>query len=1289
MAAAFAEAQRLGVVASAKRRRRERRRRGERRAAADESPRTFGHAVAATAPAAVQSTTSPDSESPHSPPQVRRRVEVMSPMTLLARDLSVRASNRGGKGPRPTPRTTPRTTPTPTPRERCRRGGPSGAAAAAAARDVAVVLFPEEEPNRATPGEARRAAAAETRGGGGSIDDDGVAAREPFERGAHRARPLALEPAREPREAEGDERVRRHVEFAGGESSRQPAREPEVATEPEPEPAATAQEPEPEPFERVAQRAPAVLSREDLKQCARLFAPWRVELASRGAPRVGIDFVVASREPGTRLLPIGTMCRSARVCAETGRGVCACVFEASSHNTCFCLYCHCRLRRSNRTSFCGVACLDAHVWAWPLAAPMAILSQALGKVFARASAQDSREWRAVFDALGGIQQMGVCTTCWQRPYCLRDHRGRTCLHCASSSFRAQMAPCFNKVVSQELLKRFEASLTGLRPEALVHEIRENRRWLAGPAHIRMAVKVVVSKNYFALSSEKLSLPPFPEPVPGAPDVERPNEEHVSKDEEHVIVLDAAEEDDGVREDEQVQVGASFRICTTNGTFTIANSGLIASGGSIRPDSTAAANLVQQVIRHDEDALARSHLPNNERERVRETRIDLEARRRLPQQNRGAHHQRNDGGGGDAAAEQVRTRPRGPRLSAETVVFGDDRERDCWIARLDAHSFMPPKSGAVAFVLSGRGDLQGFDVRRVESNDEAICGASHVLVHARTSSDEHGKSRSDKSKSLSDSLLAQALLCSHYMKKALKRQNCWFTFEVGSACSSRPIVQDEDMNCRAMLRHTIAVVKRLAASVAQAGVPGAHVALVFAAPSRLTRETDPRRSLTTFVRLLGDGFSSGFVRLYFLHSKADDGDTFDDVLRRSAAVSVEQSIYAHYSGSLRQEARRITRHENLHAAFENTDVQYTIEAMRSILVSDATTPFMAMVAARTSKGVVRSKDCVRISNGAVTSALYEQLLLQNASEGLDIPYLRTWATEGTCGSSVDEVQGKNLAIYSELLDIRHRFSRHIAAGRRLVVFWPRADRISRSLENLRSVIAEFKSWVTLVVLNPPVKILTDAFGDIGDIPESDAEFDSERHDAAFSRVCGYRAEHIGILAYALWALHIHRKKAGLDLNKPAYFAGVPIILTMDNASTLLPHTASDFRRLFADKGHWPSINSKSVAPNRGEFAKDFAKFIEQNVQKLAPHVDTPVAAMYPQKPHGTFTLPFKASDALFFVCRCIEPSGCVEGCICTCSKCTARKGCLWRSVLKRLPRWFQLVSLTLNATLCCDAHPRAV
>mmetsp|Transcript_3780 Transcript_3780/g.13633 ORF Transcript_3780/g.13633 Transcript_3780/m.13633 type:complete len:95 (-) Transcript_3780:36-320(-) len=60
-----------------------------------------------------------------------------------------------------------------------------------------------------------------------------------------------------------------------------------------------------------------------------------------------------------------------------------------------------------------------------------------------------------------------------------------------------------------------------------------------------------------------------------------------------------------------------------------------------------------------------------------------------------------------------------------------------------------------------------------------------------------------------------------------------------------------------------------------------------------------------------------------------------------------------------------------------------------------------------------------------------------------------------------------------------------------------------------------------------------------------------------------------------------------------------------------------------------------------------------------------------------------------VCRCIEPSGCVEGCICTCSKCTARKGCLWRSVLKRLPRWFQLVSLTLNATLCCDAHPRAV
>jgi len=246
-----------------------------------------------------------------------------------------------------------------------------------------------------------------------------------------------------------------------------------------------------------------------------------------------------------------------------------------------------------------------------------------------------------------------------------------------------------------------------------------------------------------------------------------------------------------------------------------------------------------------------------------------------------------------------------------------------------------------------------------------------------------------------------------------------------------------------------------------------------------------------------------------------------------------------------------------------------------------------------------------------------------------------------------------------------FSRHIAAGRRLVVFWPRADRISRSLENLRSVIAEFKSWVTLVVLNPPVKILTDAFGDIGDIPESDAEFDSERHDAAFSRVCGYRAEHIGILAYALWALHIHRKKAGLDLNKPAYFAGVPIILTMDNASTLLPHTASDFRRVFADKGHWPSINSKSVAPNRGEFAKDFAKFIEQNVQKLAPHVDTPVAAMYPQKPHGTFTLPFKASDALFFVCRCIEPSGCVEGCICTCSKCTARKGCLWRSVLKRL------------------------
>jgi len=446
----------------------------------------------------------------------------MSPMTLLARDLSVRASNRGGKGPRPTPRTTPRTTPTPTPRERCRRGGPSGAAAAAAARDVAVVLFPEEEPNRATPGEARRAAAAETRGGGGSIDDDGVAAREPFERGAHRARPLALEPAREPREAEGDERVRRHVEFAGGESSRQPAvepevatepepepfergaqrarplalepsrepreaegdervrrhvefaggessrqpaREPEVATEPEPEPAATAQEPEPEPFERVAQRAPAVLSREDLKQCARLFAPWRVELASRGAPRVGIDFVVASREPGTRLLPIGTMCRSARVCAETGRGVCACVFEASSHNTCFCLYCHCRLRRSNRTSFCGVACLDAHVWAWPLAAPMAILSQALGKVFARASAQDSREWRAVFDALGGIQQMGVCTTCWQRPYCLRDHRGRTCLHCASSSFRAQMAPCFNKVVSQELLKRFEA-LTGLRPEVI-------------------------------------------------------------------------------------------------------------------------------------------------------------------------------------------------------------------------------------------------------------------------------------------------------------------------------------------------------------------------------------------------------------------------------------------------------------------------------------------------------------------------------------------------------------------------------------------------------------------------------------------------------------------------------------------------------------------------------------------------------------------------------------------------------------------------------------------------------
>jgi hypothetical protein len=322
-----------------------------------------------------------------------------------------------------------------------------------------------------------------------------------------------------------------------------------------------------------------------------------------------------------------------------------------------------------------------------------------------------------------------------------------------------MAPCFNKVVSQELLTRFEA-LTGLRPEALVHEIRENRRWLAGPAHIRMAVKVVVSKNYFALS-EKSDLPPFPEPVPGAPDVERPNEEHVSKDEEHVIVLDAAEEDDGVREDEQVQVGASFRICTTNGTFTIANSGLIASGGSIRPDSTAAANLVQQVIRHDEDALARSHLPNNERERVRETRIDLEARRRLPQQNRGAHHERNDGGGGDAAAEHVRTRPRGPRLSAETVVFGDDRERDCWIARLDAHSFMPPKSGAVAFVLSGRGDLQGFDVRRVESNDEAICGASHVLVHARTSSDEHGKSRSDKSKSLSDSLLAQALLCSHY------------------------------------------------------------------------------------------------------------------------------------------------------------------------------------------------------------------------------------------------------------------------------------------------------------------------------------------------------------------------------------------------------------------------------------------------------------------------------------------------------------------------------------------------
>jgi len=359
--------------------------------------------------------------------------------------------------------------------------------------------------------------------------------------------------------------------------------------------------------------------------------------------------------------------------------------------------------------------------------------------------------------------------------------------------------------------------------------------------------------------------------------------------------------------------------------------------------------------------------------------------------------------------------------------------------------------------------------------------------------------------------------------------------------------------------------------------------------------------------------------------------------------------------------RIASHHNSDDALESCDTLACVRALRAIATERKTC--LVMSCGRSSPGVVGTAQAPHLSSGAVGAATYEASLVREALKDLG-PNIEqaTFVAEGDNGRSVvPEREGgaSQLAIAQHLRSTRvGQLEPKLTAGEQVVTVWPRADRVTRSREHLRALVALFP-WARWVVLNPPCAMLREAFGDA--VEADDIKFDAERHGAAFARMAGYACVDAAVLAWALWRVIMTRSRHRWY---PDYVIGVPVVVTRDNVDAILPQSAELFRRLYTDLMHWPVLDvSKLREPGPQTVPQAVAAFLGRLVVALsAPPREAREArrflTMFPRDQHGQFNFPAKCkNNPLFTRCPC-SFDRCIEDCPCSCNACTARAPCEW-------------------------------